>query len=108
MNLFESVAFDAPVTVDDGYGGTDTQWQEKFTTRANFKYLRGGETVQAARLEGRQPVVVMIRAHSKSLAVTPAYRMRDVRRGTMYNVRSIVPSDDRMYVEITVESGVAV
>ena len=108
MTLFESVAFDAPVSAPDGYGGTETQWQEQFTDRVHFRYLRGGETVQAARLEGKQPVVVTIRAHSKSLAVTSDYRMRDLRRGTAYNIRTVIPSEDRRYIEITAESGVAV
>lgn len=108
MNLQEFVAFDAPAVSPDGYGGEETGWAEQFNCRARFLYLRGGETVQAARLEGRQPVVVTIRRSPASDAITPAWRMRDVRRGDIYNIRSIVPTDDRKWLELTCERGVAV
>lgn len=107
MILNESVAFDAPTEAPDGYGGVETGWTEQFQARAHFRFLRGGETVQAARLEGRQPVVVTVRAHADALAVTPDYRLRDLRRGTVYNIRSIIETEERRYVEITAESGVA-
>lgn len=105
--LFEAVAFDSPTLSADAYGGTENGWAEEFTTRANFKYLRGGETVMSARLQGKQPVVVTIRAHEKAQLVDPSYRMRDTRRGHEYNIRSVVPSDDRAFIEITAERGVA-
>lgn len=106
--LFERAAFDYPTSNDDGQGGREEGWTEAFVCAANFKYLRGGETVQAARLAGRQPVVVTIRQSSLSREVTHEWRMRDTRRGDLYNIRSIVPSDDRMYLELTCEKGVAV
>lgn len=106
MRLIESVAFDKLVSVPDGYGGTETTWEEQFACRANFRYLRGSEKVIAARLEGVQPVVVTIRQQDASEVVTPDWRMRDVRRGTVYAVRTIIPSDDRRWFELTVESGV--
>lgn len=106
--LREAVAFDSPTAMADGFGGQTEGWTEEFLTRARFRYLRGGETVQAARLEGRQPVVVTIRACADARAITTAWRMRDTRRGEVYNIRSIVPTDDRQFMELTCESGVAV
>lgn len=106
------VAFDAPTQTQDGSGGTEAGWTAvgtgSFLCWADFRYLRGGETVQAARLSGRQPAVVTIRRNSVSAAVTPAWRMRDLRSGVIYNVRSIVPTDDRARLELLCESGVAV
>lgn len=111
-NLFEDVAFDAPTQTPDGSGGTDAGWTAvgtgSYACAAHFRYLRGGETVQAARLVGRQPVVVAIWNCAEGLAITPAWRMRDLRTGVVYNVRSIVPSDDRAMLELLCESGVAV
>jgi head-tail adaptor len=106
--LIELMAFEAPVSSADGHGGTLTGWEEQFRTRASLRNLRGGETVQASRLRGVQPVVLTIRAQSAASAVTPSWRVRDVREGTVYNVRAIVRSDDRAFYEITAESGVAV
>lgn len=103
MNMPEAVALDEPKTTADEYGRT-LGWDQRFEARANFRYLRGGETVQAARLEGRQVVVVTIRQHAKSQAITSAWRMRDTRRGITYNVRSVVPTDDRRFLELTCET----
>jgi len=107
-DLFEAVAFDSPTSAADDYGGVEAGWTEEFTTRAHFRYLRGGETVQAARLEGRQPLVATIRRSTASEAVTPDWRMRDTRRGEVYNIRTVVPTDDRRFLELTCEKGVAV
>lgn len=100
-------AFDRPVSLPDGSGGTENGWSEAFRTFAAFMFLRGGETVQAARLTGRQPVVVTIRNSVDAREVTSDWRMRDVRTGTVYNVRTAIPSDDRAMIELACESGVA-
>lgn len=105
--LIERVAFDIPVETVTSHGGTRIAWTEEFIARAQFLYLRGGETVIASRLSGRQPVVVTMRNEGRAKDVTPEWRMRDVRRGTVYNVRSIVPTDNRLYLELTCESGVS-
>jgi len=110
-SLDQRVAFDPPVSAPDGHGGTEVGWDEsrRVEASANFKYLRGGETVQAARLQGRQPIVVTIYSSSASRAISPAWRMRNLRDDTIYNIRSgPVPSDDRRVLEFTVEAGVAV
>ena len=106
-DLQELVAFDSPTEQIDDYGGVATTWGESYRCAAHFLYLKGGETVQARRLEGRQPVVVTIRQSALARTITSDWRMRDVRRGETYNVRSIVPSDDRRWLELTVEKGVA-
>lgn len=108
MRLIEAVAFDALAGVPDGSGGEEQDWAEQFTTRAHFRYLRGSEAVIAARLQGKQPVVVTVRANSSTRAITPEWQMRDTRRGTAYNIRTAVPSDDRLFIELTCESGVMV
>jgi head-tail adaptor len=106
-SLEELVAFDSPSETADDYGGVATAFLEAYRCRAHFRYLRGGETVQAARLEGRQPVVVTIRTSGLARTITTDWRMRDVRSGDTYNIRSIVPCDDRAWIEITAEKGVA-
>ena len=107
MILREAVTFHAPAPVADGYGGQRQGWTEKFSTRAHFRYLRGGESVQAARLEGRQPVVATVRAQAASAEIAADWRMTDDRTGTVYAVRAVVPTEDRGSFEVTAESGVA-
>jgi len=111
MDLIEKVAFDPPVATDDGYGGRTVTWDESAAVvrRAHFRWLRGGEAVQAERLAGRQPVVVTVHADSATRALTSDWRMRDMVRGTVYALKEAPrPSEDRVWVEILCESGVAV
>lgn len=117
--LREQVAFDVPAEAPDGSGGVEAGWLEQIANcKAHFRYLRGGETVQAARLEGRQPVVVTLQASAVTRAITSDWRMRDVRReefdddGVLmrgeYNIRAVVETEDRQWIEVTAETGVAV
>jgi SPP1 family predicted phage head-tail adaptor len=108
QDLQNSIAFDEPSEVSDGQGGTIFGWQERYRCRAHYRYLRGGETVQAARLEGRQPVIITVRASSETRQVRTEWRIRDTRTGTEFNIRGIVPTEDRRFLEITAESGVAI
>jgi head-tail adaptor len=102
------VVFEEPGKVDNGYGGTEQGWFNPVKADASFRFLRGGETVQASRLAGRQPAVVTVYDNSQTRAITTSWRMRDARSGTVYNVRSgPVATDDRQCLEFTVESGVA-
>lgn len=119
--LDKLVAFDKPLREPDGHGGIVEGWQEAILAveaQASFRYLRGGETVQAARLEGRQPVAVTIYNCADARLIDETWRMRDLREGDwasgdvwtgpIYNVRLRgVVSDDRRWIEILVESGVA-
>lgn len=103
--LSERVEFDRPVDVPDGAGGRDRTWARVLTARAHFRYLRGGEPVQAARLEGRQPVVATIRRSKKAETIRAHWRMRDARTGEVYEiVAPPVPTEDRAFIEVTCET----
>jgi len=130
QGLYYRVFFDAPARTDDGHGpartddghgGVEVGWDtaDAVEARANLMFLRGGETVQAARLQGKQPIVVTIHNSAEARQITAGWRMRRADQGTMtsgdvwdgpaYNVRTDpVPTDDRRWLEITVEGGVAV
>ena len=108
VDLVEKVAFDRLVSAPDGHGGTETEWSAESAAvvrRANFRYLRGGEAVLASRLASRQPVVAMVRSDSQTRQIKPSWRMRDLRTGAVFAIRSIVPSEDRRFIEITAETG---
>lgn len=105
--LREAVGFDAKVTVPDGYGGEDVTWTEAFTARAEFRYERGREAVQAGGLTGTAVFKVRIGSHAAARALTVAHRMRDTRRGVAYNIREVDAVTDRANVWLIVESGVA-
>jgi head-tail adaptor len=118
-DLFQHVAFDERANVGDGYGNRQAGFVQRLERRAGFTPLRGSETVIAARLEGRQPIVVRVRADPDTRKIEADWRMRDLRKGRwagdiekywdgpVYAVRSIIESDDRQFLDIMVESGVA-
>ena len=106
--LFQKVAFIEPVTTNDGGGGHDTVWTERFTRRAHYKRLRGSEKVLASRLTGVQPTVITVRSDSQTRTVDETWRIRDTRSGEVFNVRSQIITDDRAWIDFTCESGVAV
>jgi head-tail adaptor len=102
------VAFDAPVSVPNGMGGTISDWADVPVVRwAHVRYLLGGETVLAARLEGVQPAVVTVISDTDTRAITPEWRMRRVADDAPAAVRAVKPTQDRGELEITVEFGVA-
>jgi len=106
-DLIQSVAFDIITEVPDGQGGF-TRKPETIKTRAHYRFLRGGESVIASRLSGVQPVVVTVRRSQKTRQITTSTTMRDLRTGTKYNIRAVVTTDDRRFVEITAQSGVTI
>jgi hypothetical protein len=106
--LYESVAFDMRVAGTDTYGNpAPGAFVEQFRCRGGFTWLRGGETVIAARLEGQQPIVVRIRASSAARAIKSDWRMRNLRDGKVFAVRSISETDDRRWLDVMVVEGVA-
>lgn len=105
--LYYSVAFEKKSSAADGYGGTTSTWEQQFTTRAAYIFLRGSETVQAARLEGRRPQVIRVRKSSDVDLVTTEWRIQDTRDSKYYAIRAVEPGLDRQYVDFLCESGVA-
>jgi head-tail adaptor len=101
-------ALEQPFPMSNGQGGTEQGWTVRHQCWAEVIYLRGGEVVQAARLAGKQPAVVKIRRCTDVAALDTSWRLRDLRSGTIWNIRAIVPTKDRAGLELTCESGVAV
>lgn len=105
--LREKFAFDARVWTDDGAGNTSGDWLEQFVTAARRESLKGGEAVQAARLEDRQPYLVTIRYSAKAALITHEWRARDTRSGVAYGLSSVVVRPKRDYVDMIATVGPA-
>ena len=101
--LHERIAFDEVVETQGEGGGTVSGFQERFVVWARRRYLRGGEGVQAARLEGKQPLILTIRRSSQSQRITSEWRARDVRSGVVYEIRSVEPTEDRRDFDLLCE-----
>lgn len=115
--LREKIAFDSRgphVGPDDG--NTQGAFEERFVVSARRQDLRGGETVMASRLEGRQPVLLTVRSTSLTKQITTDWQARDARSGSFvggkwtgitYAIKAINPTEDRAWIDIIVEAGVA-
>lgn len=111
MLLIERIAFDELIGSSDGFGGETQEPVERFTTRASFTFLRGGEAIQAGRLAGTQPMVATVRRSAETAALrtpeTISWQIRDVASGIAYNIRSVEPNREkpRQYLDFLCESG---
>jgi hypothetical protein len=110
--LRHRVAFDKRQDVNpdapDDLGNIQSVFVEQFVVSAKVQAKFGGETVIAARLQGQQPVTIIVRQSSKTNLITPDWRARDARDGTEYAIRSIVdPDDSGAWWEIITQTGAA-
>jgi head-tail adaptor len=110
--LRHRVTFSERDQVQDEFGNVSTGWLERFTCSANILPRLGGEAVEAARLAGRQPVVIRVRASPDTRNVTTDWKATD-EKGREYNIRTAVDplygdSGHGMYFDMLAETGVAV
>lgn len=94
----------------DGYGNNEAEYpaDPEFEVWALLVPKLGGETVQAARLAGKNMVNITVRRSSNTLTVTDAWRAKDENSGVIYNIRSIIdPDGKRQWIEMLCEQGVA-
>lgn len=94
-SLSERVAFLEPDSVDDGYGGQTQGYVERFQDAARLQPRMGSEPVIASRLAGIQPYTMTVRSSARTRAVSPAWRVRNVRSGVTYNIKAVVNIDER-------------
>lgn len=83
--LRDRLHFQSSPPAGDGWGGPPIPGAGIFTTQftlsAGMRPRTGSEAVTAARLGGRQPYVVTVRANARLKQVTPAWRLADARAG---------------------------
>jgi len=106
-DLRHRVAFDRREREKDDSGNWVQKFIEQFQRRAAFIYAGGGETVMAARLEGRGVLKVRIRSCQATRTITQDWQMRDTRLGTVYAIKEVDAVTDRQWVYLVVERGVA-
>lgn len=93
--LRERIRLEARGLVDDGMGGSvpGDEFETRLTAAANYLPLHGSETVQAARLQGRQPYVITVRQSAVTRQVTEAWRIVDDRDATKIFAITGPPTD---------------
>jgi SPP1 family predicted phage head-tail adaptor len=106
--LRERVTFQQRSYQSDGYGNSEGDFGDAFTVAARIKPARGAESIQAARLAGREPVVITVRYSSDTAEIRTEWRAYDARSQKYYNIRSIVnPDEHKAYLDLECDGGVA-
>jgi head-tail adaptor len=80
--LRERLSFQQRGDSDDGWGNVQPgagDWETQFTISAALKPRVGSESVDAARLQGRQPYVCTVRYSKAMSKVTTAWQIVDAR-----------------------------
>lgn len=101
-----------PETDDDGAGNTEGEFApviggEKLRAEIRELTFGAGETVDAGKLTGHAPVLVVLRASSITRAITAGDRLIDLTNDRTLNIRSVQAARRNDYVTLACESGVA-
>lgn len=113
-DLRHRVTFAERDSVEDEFGNVSTGWVDRFTNiAANITPRLGGETVEAARLAGRQPVVIRVRQSQDTRQIRTDWKATNVHTGTEYNIRTAVDPHEGdvehgKWIDMLAEAGVAV
>lgn len=108
--LREKVRFEARIQSDDEYGNPSAgEFSDQFTVAARIQPLKAGETIMAARLAGRKPVIIRVRYSSDTALIEAGWRAVDARTGTIYSIDAppINVDERRRYFDIVATAGVA-
>ena len=112
-DLRQRVVFALRATTTDDYGNTQGAWIDQFTVSAQITPRLGGEQIDAARLAGRQPVVIRVRSTSNTRLIRTDWKATNIDTGTEYNIRTAVdPFEGEVehgkWVDMMAEAGVAI
>jgi hypothetical protein len=107
---YDRVAFERRTEVPDGdgKGNYEGPFLEQFKEWAAFQFLRGGESVLAARLTGVQPLVIIVPNTRRTREIDGTWRGREVKTGRYINIKSVsVNREDPGLLDILGEFGSA-
>jgi head-tail adaptor len=105
--LRERVAFQVREFVDDEMGNPQSgEFTDVYECAARIVPKLGGETVLASRLTGTQPMLITVRKCRALDDLGTDWRLRDVRTGVVYDIKSISnPDEQKKYLEMLAVSG---
>lgn len=108
--LRERVRFEARGFVEGDVTGNPQSgpFAEVYSCAARIMPKLGGETVLAARLSGKQPMLITVRVCQALKPIGTDWRVVDVRKRLAYDIQAISnPDEKREYLEILAVAGVA-
>lgn len=98
------VRFDRKDSTEDPAGGIVRGWVEHCTRQAAIINQRGGEGVQAQRLQGTQPAIIIVRKDSQTAAIQPSMRavlLRDGSPMAYYDIKTAADMEgERQFISM--------
>lgn len=94
VNLRFRVRFDKLIGTDAPAGGATETWEEQFTRWAEIIQQRGGEGVQAQRLQGTQPAIIIVRSDSDTRQIDVSWRAVWVKDGEPHRIYALKTCED--------------
>lgn len=103
MTMRNRLAFQEYAQTVGAGGVVTTEWTTRHIARAELIYLRGNETVEAARLEGRAIFKAKVRNCPEVQAITTGWRALDAQRGTTYDIKEADAITDPAFAFFVIE-----
>ena len=85
---------------DDENGDPLGGWSSAFWRMVKLLNLRGGEGVLQQRLQGSQPVLLVVRADPETRMIDNSFRAINHRTRQIYDLSAASETQDRTWVEI--------
>lgn len=92
--------------LEDENGDPLGPFEPVFETWCALIWLRGGEGVVQQRLEGRQPVALVVRSNAQTRRITSAWRAVLTNDDDLVlNITSVSPAKERGFIDILATTG---
>lgn len=97
---------DFEVRREDTNGDPLGPFEPQLTTWTKIIWLRGSESAVQQRLEGRQPVAIVVRATAATRRITTAWRAVMTHSPDQeFNITSVSPAKERGFIDILAVTG---
>jgi len=103
-DLRDRITFEA--RGEDANGDPLGPWAPQFTVWAQMIWLRGSEAALQQRLEGRQPVAIVVRTSSQTRGITTAWRAVNARNTEQrFNITAVSPAKEPGFIDVLATMG---
>lgn len=103
-DLRDRITFQA--RTDDPNGDPLGPWADQFTVWAQMVWLRGSESALQQRLEGKQPVAIVVRSSSSTRAINTSWRAVNARDPEQaFNITAVSPAKERGFIDVLATMG---
>ncbi|ASE38470.1 head-tail adaptor protein [Brevundimonas vesicularis] len=103
-DLCDRITFEA--RGEDANGDPLGPWAPQFTVWAQMVWLRGSEAALQQRLEGRQPVAIVVRTSSQTRGITTAWRAVNARNAEQrFNITAVSAAKEPGLIDVLATMG---